>query len=435
MRAHGIYVRNKDQNLPTTVANNVFFDNFGYGIHASSDVNVAGEDMYAVVIKRNISFNNGSISMQSGWKANILLGVGAAGLRAARDTVRANVTYFSPGVATSATGITLGREGFTNEDVVVDSNYIVEGSYFDSCPGPPLPCPDYRGALNLWAWTTALVKANRIWSNTSWVASVHNTGLNWISNAYYRPATASAWIYQTPRTFSDWQTQTGMGGTDLFPAVPTTDTVIARAASLDWLGSAALKRGTIAVVNWSHTAHNASVDLSNLVAVGDSFWIRNVQQLGTIVSQNVYQGGTVSLPVGQVIPPTPVGSAFQTPPTTHDGNAVWFDGFVVDSRTPLAPPPQLNPPTNCQLQKQPPTGTPLYLKVTWTNSGQSGVSTEVWISRNGNWTLQSTEPPGSGTYFYTLGSPPQTGLFTARVRHVKTGFPPSNFCNTGSVTI
>jgi len=94
-------------------------------------------------------------------------------------------------------------------------------------------------------------------------------------------------------------------------------------------------------VNWSHTAHNATVDLTNVVAAGDSVWIRNVQQLGTIVYQGVYQGGNVSLPVGQVTPPIPVGSNFTTPPTTHEGSVVWFDAFVVDSRTPagLQPPP------------------------------------------------------------------------------------------------
>jgi len=91
---------------------------------------------------------------------------------------------------------------------------------------------------------------------------------------------------------------------------------------------------------------------------------------------------------------------------------------------------QLAPPTNCTLQKIPPPSG--YLKVSWTN-GDASASTEVWINANGVWNLVSTESPGITQYFYILGG--QHGLFYARVRHVKAGFDPSNYCNTGSVTV
>ncbi len=97
---------------------------------------------------------------------------------------------------------------------------------------------------------------------------------------------------------------------------------------------------------------------------------------------------------------------------------------------------RLRAPTTCMLERIPPAPqTAIYLRVTWANSGDAGVSTEVQIERNGIWNPPVTVGPGSTTYYYTLGSPPQTGLFSARVRHVKSGSSPSDYCNTGGVTI
>jgi len=88
-------------------------------------------------------------------------------------------------------------------------------------------------------------------------------------------------------------------------------------------------------------------------------------------------------------------------------------------------------PTNCTLTRIPPPAN--YLKVAWTNSGQSGVSTEVSIWRNGVWNVVATVGPGISQYFYVLNG--QTGQFFARVRHVKTGSTSSDYCTTGSVTV
>ena len=91
----------------------------------------------------------------------------------------------------------------------------------------------------------------------------------------------------------------------------------------------------------------------------------------------------------------------------------------------------LAPPTTCLLEKIPPPAN--YLKVSWTNSGESGVSTEVSIYRSGfGWSVVATKAPGITEHFY---SPPGGGLYQARVRHVKTGSTPSPYCTTGSVTV
>jgi hypothetical protein len=98
------------------------------------------------------------------------------------------------------------------------------------------------------------------------------------------------------------------------------------------------------------------------------------------------------------------------------------------------PPPQLLAPTNCQNQRVPPAPqAPVYLKITWTNSGQPFVQTEVSVLHNGFWTVVPIQPNGTTTYFYNVQN--QHGDFTAEVRHVKNGFPSSNYCTTSLVTL
>jgi len=89
----------------------------------------------------------------------------------------------------------------------------------------------------------------------------------------------------------------------------------------------------------------------------------------------------------------------------------------------------LPPPTNCQIQY---IAGPNYLKVTWANADATA-STEVDITANGNRSTVGTAGPGLTQYFYVVGG--QHGLFYAHVRHVKSGYLPSTYCNTGSATV
>jgi hypothetical protein len=89
----------------------------------------------------------------------------------------------------------------------------------------------------------------------------------------------------------------------------------------------------------------------------------------------------------------------------------------------------LAPPTSCTIAW---ISGPRYLRVAWAN-GDASASTEVDINANGNWSNVGTAAPGITQYFYIVGS--QHGLFYARVRHVKSGYLPSSYCNTGSTTV
>lgn len=86
---------------------------------------------------------------------------------------------------------------------------------------------------------------------------------------------------------------------------------------------------------------------------------------------------------------------------------------------------QLQAPTNCVLAAN----GPLYDKITWTNSSESDVSTEVWYGTSGGDTYRSTVSPGVSSYLVNK----MTGTVRAKVRHVRTGSTSSNFAQSNEL--
>jgi hypothetical protein len=84
-------------------------------------------------------------------------------------------------------------------------------------------------------------------------------------------------------------------------------------------------RATVTVYNWSQLGA-VSVDLSGIVPVGARYEVRNVQDLyGAPVASGSFGGGAVSIPLGGVTPPTPVGLTSSRSPRTGP----YFDVFLV----------------------------------------------------------------------------------------------------------
>ncbi|HYL22501.1 MAG TPA: hypothetical protein VEU74_12120 [Gemmatimonadales bacterium] len=85
----------------------------------------------------------------------------------------------------------------------------------------------------------------------------------------------------------------------------------------------------------------------------------------------------------------------------------------------------LNPPTNCQLSIVVVAHNDFVATITWTNSGESGVSTEVWWGPSGGpFSKVGTAGVGASSFNYEFFAP---GTYQAEVRHVKTGATPSSF--------
>jgi hypothetical protein len=300
---HGVYVRSDVG--PVVVRDNVIFNQFGVGIHAYTDSGPEG--LRGITLEGNVAFNNGSIAREA--SENILLG--GRGAAAREDTLRANMTYFSPGlaeiVAIGITNIKVGYGATVGEDVWVGGNYASGGN----------PALDVRD------WKTATVTGNVIQGTAGAVRLLDLTllGYAWGGNTHYRDPAAPAWNYDSiPLPFSAWRAVTGLGATDQATTdLPSNPRVFVRRNPYE------PKRGMIVVYNWGQSG-SVPVDLSGVLASGDRYVIRSVQDLfGAPVTSGTYGGGTVSVPMGGVTPVRPIGGAQRNAPTTGPG----FDVFVV----------------------------------------------------------------------------------------------------------
>jgi hypothetical protein len=84
-------------------------------------------------------------------------------------------------------------------------------------------------------------------------------------------------------------------------------------------------RGNIVVYNFNGQG-SVAVDLGNVLSSGDRYEVRNVQNLnGTPVASGTFSGGSVSIPLNGVTPPTPVGLSSPRAPRTGPD----FDVFIV----------------------------------------------------------------------------------------------------------
>ncbi|HSA57548.1 MAG TPA: Ig-like domain-containing protein [Gemmatimonadaceae bacterium] len=292
---HGVYLHN---NTGTKlVADNVFFNNLAYGVHAyAGPSDVTQRNIHVV---GNVSFNNGTISTQYAAKGNIIIGaeVPGEGMRAVD-----NLLYFS---GSAGTNIQVGYKA-ANRDITVTGNTIHGG----------------RMGLRVDDWASAIVQNNTI-GGPSYVVDLADapSGHNWAGNRYYRSATASAWISRgSAMTLSGWKSATGLGPTDAVVAsAPTTTQVFVRPNKYE------PGRALVAVYNFGQQG-SVSVNLSGVLAVGQGFEVRNVQDFfGSPVVSGTYSGGTITIPMTGVAPPPRLGRVTPTPPRTGP----YFDTFVV----------------------------------------------------------------------------------------------------------
>ena len=303
-RGHGHAMYVKSDAGPVLLHDNIIFNNYGYGVHIYTD---AGDGLLNNIhVDGNVVFNAGVLSNNTA-SPDILAGGGQV---AANDiAVVNNMTYYSPGY--SARGLVVGPVGSSllNGAMTVQNNYIVGGSL-----------PLYVGN-----WQTATVAGNTLYGTGTMqqVDDPNVVGHQWAGNMYYHNPTATAWSYAgTSYTFAGWQAQSGLGLTDQATATPPSATKVFVRPSVYEPG-----RANIIVYNWGQLGAVA-VDVSSVLRVGDRYEIRNAQDLfGTPVVSGMYGGGTISLPMTGVTPPTPVGLASSPAPVTGPN----FDVFVVTS--------------------------------------------------------------------------------------------------------
>jgi len=159
----------------------------------------------------------------------------------------------------------------------------------------------------------------------------------------------------------------------------------------------------------------------------------NLGVTATVTDQNggVWTGGTVAWSSSNTSVATATSNGSRTANVAATGNGTatitaTLDGVSGPSTVTVGA--CLAPPTSCTLDYIP---YPHYLHVQWVN-GDASASTEVWIMQDaGSWQLIKTASPGTTDEFHVVGP----GLWDARVRHVKSGYPPSAYCNTNGKTV
>lgn len=296
---HGMYL--KSDAGPLVVKDNIMFNQFGYGVQVYSEPGDGG--LVNITLDGNVSFNNGSISTQynTAGNANLLMG-GMSPVE--HGLVVNNMTYFSPGYGVY--NLVAGFSDYANADLTLQSNYAVGGTY----------------ALSVGRWSQLTVKGNQL-LGTSHVVQLKDTtvtGYQWTANSFYRDPLAPAWQYKgTDYAFAAWKVTSGLGLSDLVVPSAVATQVFVRPNGYE------PGRATVVVYNWGRHG-SVSVDLGGVLSTGDSYEVRNVQDLfGAAVASGTANGGPVNIPMGGVQPPTPIGGAAHQPPRTGPD----FDVFIV----------------------------------------------------------------------------------------------------------
>ena len=301
---HALYI--KSDAGPIYLRDNILFTQFAYGVHVYT--NAGSGRLNNVHVEGNVSFNNGTVSTlgPAAVGANILMG-GEEPVQ--NGTMTGNMTYFSPGYGVY--NVDLGFQTTLNADLLVQGNYIAGG----------------RRLVEVLYWQSLTVSGNTLVAPERPVVlnDPSTNGQNWSGDMHYRDPNATAWQFGgRDYTFSAWRTATGLATTDqAVSGLPPTRVFVR--PNLYERG-----RATVVVYNWGRQAAVAA-DLANVLQVGDRYEVRNAQDFfGSPVTSGTYGGGTISLPMGGVTPPTPIGGSPTAPPKTGPD----FDVFVVTKVAP-----------------------------------------------------------------------------------------------------
>lgn len=300
---HGIYTQN--ERGTKRIADNLIFNNFGYGIqvYGSDKASLKGFD-----IDGNFCFDNGCMVDPNDRSPGILVGGGSP---AARIVVRNNVIVGG--------SIRLGYPwGTTNEDVRCVDNYADQG----------LVIRDFRrGTIQ---GNTVVAHSNVVQLEAK--EEVLLSGVKWDSNDYY--VTDGRWGECSIQaggkgrglTFNQWRQETGFDASSTFTKSAPSELRVTVRPNPHEKG-----RAHVAIVNPAGLAE-VEVDLSKVLAAGQAYRIVRAKDFyGKPIVEGTFDGRKVRLPMKPLAAPKPVGMPQTEVPTTEPQ----FGAFVVlggDSR-------------------------------------------------------------------------------------------------------
>jgi hypothetical protein len=293
---HGIYFQNVTG--AKLLADNILFNQYGYNLHGYG----AAGHLVNITLDGNVSFNAGSPSGKAD-QLNMLVGGGEP---VTNLLVQNNLTWDQTNTSTS---IEFGYPGAQSASAVIKNNYFVGGA----------------PVLEVDAFTSFTFSGNTLVGTGQSGSMLYETGgaggFSWTGNSYYGNSSAAEWTWDGGGyTFASWRSATGLGSGDVYAGTRPTATKVVVEPSAYQPG-----RANVVVYNWSG-AGSISVDLSSVLRPGDKYEIHNAQNFfGAPVESGTYGGGTVSLPLSAVTPPTPITGWQAAVPNT----GTRFAAFVV----------------------------------------------------------------------------------------------------------
>ncbi len=300
---HGVYVHNETGTK--RIRDNVFFNNYARGIQVYASRRNPG--LRGVRVEGNVAFNNGTIAERS-TPVNLLLSAPVP-----TDDVSGidNLLYYA-----GADGINIRVGNYAaeyNRGVELRGNYAAGGAI---------------GLQMDHAWERAVVRGNTFIGSTT-IVRTGGTGLSdryaWDGNRYWRDPAATAWRHDSqPLTLGSWRGMSGLGAADsTWGGAPQTPHVVVRPNAYEG------GRATIVVFNWGAAA-SVAADLAGILAPGDGFEVRNVQDLfGPPAVTGTYTGEPIAIPMTGVDPPAPLGRAT---PRAALRTGPLFDAFILTRR-------------------------------------------------------------------------------------------------------
>jgi hypothetical protein len=313
---HALYLGNRyDTKL---VADNIIFDQGGYGIHSYSASTTSAQS--GLTFEGNAVFNNGILTLDDMTTMNFLVG-GEAGVPAERITIRDNYIYAPPGNKPNKNiGVMMGYADQGNRDLTITGNYIVAGQ-----------------AQQIRYWQNVISNANTVYStevNTSYAdvdlkmpAGVSTSAYSWNNNTYFGGLLSGGQFLfnlSTPIGFATWQLQTGLdANSELIQNLslrPNGVQTFVRPNKYE------AGRGHIVVYNWNHNA-TVTVDVAAVgLKVGDQFEVIDAQNyFGTPVTKGTYDGNPINVPMNLTIMSRPVGNVERVPSHTSPE----FAAFII----------------------------------------------------------------------------------------------------------
>ena len=267
---HAIYTQN-DTNLKR-IADNIMFNQFGYGIHAYAQAS----EIKNFRFEGNVSFNNGSATREDYRYNNILVGGfnPAVGI-----TLISNCTYTTWG--RSGMNVQLNYSARHNKDLVCRDNYFVGGA-------PVLLATD---------WDSVVVTGNTFAGVQSLVvlglpANLAPGAYQWNQNLYAASSNATPFSFQRQALdLAGWQQATGFDTASHFQKNLSGVKVFVRPNQYE------PGRAHIVVYNWDRL-DSVNVDLTAVGPVGAPYAVVNVlDYFGQPVATGTYGGPPLKLPL------------------------------------------------------------------------------------------------------------------------------------------